>query len=493
MKKILNKIKEFGIVETITLIIYICIVFIIAIHHECYEDEAQSWLIARDLNPIQIFQQMKYEGHSVLWFYILAPFAHLGFPVQTQVFITCIFAIATVFLVLKKSPFNKILKIAITFSAGMIYFYSVIARPYCMIPFFLVCIAILYKDRKKHAYAYAILLSLLANTHVIMLPTAILLMIDFWGKELLLKHKEQSKEDKRKLMISLCILLIGIFIYVIIILQAIVNCQIVDNFNQMKNVSNIEIAVTLIKKAIKETISMLYGDSNVPVYYYIIVLVSFILCIFGTIRNLKQGLIFWIQLFFTIFIHAFFWFILPTRVFLVIYTLMFWIWIQKDMHKEKSKTKSLEIALIMLILISMPSGYKLAYQDIVSGFSTGKMMANYIEENIPEGSIFVCVDPELQQSVIAYLKKDEYKFYMASTQKYVTYITWDDEWINVSDSQKTEKIVEFLKNKYKNVYILSINETNIPSNAQFLYSTKGQLIEDSIYVREEIYSIYEIG
>ena len=81
----------------------------------------------------------------------------------------------------------------------------------------------------------------------------------------------------------------------------------------------------------------------------------------------------------------------------------------------------------------------------------------------------------------------------AEQQKYVTYITWDDEWINVSDPQKTEKIVEILKNKYKNVYILSINETNIPSNAQFLYSTKGQLIEDSIYVREEIYSIYEIG
>lgn len=102
MKKIIDKIKKFGIIETIVISIYIIIVLVIAINHECYEDEAQSWLIARDLNFIEIIQQMKYEGHSFLWYFIIAPFAKLGFPVGMQNYISCCFAIITVYLILKK-------------------------------------------------------------------------------------------------------------------------------------------------------------------------------------------------------------------------------------------------------------------------------------------------------------------------------------------------------------------------------------------------------
>ena len=101
MKKIIDKIKKFGIIETIVFLLYIVCVLVIVSTHECYEDETQSWLIARDLNPLEIINQMKYEGHSFLWYFILVPFAKLGFPVGIQKYISCAFAIATVFLILK--------------------------------------------------------------------------------------------------------------------------------------------------------------------------------------------------------------------------------------------------------------------------------------------------------------------------------------------------------------------------------------------------------
>ena len=189
MKEIIEKIQKFGIVETIAFVIYIVLVLVIATNHEYYEDETQSWLIARDLNFVQIINQMKYEGHSFLWYFILAPFAKLGISVEFQNYISCFFAIGTVYLILKKSPFNKFTKVLLTFSGGMIYFYSVLARPYCMIPFLLACIAVVYKNKKEHQYIYAILIALLANTHLIMLPTATLLMVMFWGEELILKRK----------------------------------------------------------------------------------------------------------------------------------------------------------------------------------------------------------------------------------------------------------------------------------------------------------------
>ena len=43
--------------------IYLIISFIIIILHEAWRDEAQSWLIARDLSFIDILKQMKFEGH----------------------------------------------------------------------------------------------------------------------------------------------------------------------------------------------------------------------------------------------------------------------------------------------------------------------------------------------------------------------------------------------------------------------------------------------
>ena len=110
MSKLKEKIKKFGIFEIIVFVIYVIITIIIAVNHECWEDEAQSWLIARDLNFFEMIQQTKYEGHSFLWYYIIAPFAKMGFTADAQICISSIFAIATVYIILKKSPFNKLTK-----------------------------------------------------------------------------------------------------------------------------------------------------------------------------------------------------------------------------------------------------------------------------------------------------------------------------------------------------------------------------------------------
>ena len=78
-----NYIKE-NKKDLIIILIYAIITFIVTIFfHEKWRDEAQAWLLARDLNPIELFKQMKYEGHPPLWHLILMPFAKLGFPYMT--------------------------------------------------------------------------------------------------------------------------------------------------------------------------------------------------------------------------------------------------------------------------------------------------------------------------------------------------------------------------------------------------------------------------
>ena len=64
-------------------IAYAIVSLIGVITHESWSDEAQAWLIARDLGIFDIVKQMRYEGHSCLWHLVLFPFAQLGFPYET--------------------------------------------------------------------------------------------------------------------------------------------------------------------------------------------------------------------------------------------------------------------------------------------------------------------------------------------------------------------------------------------------------------------------
>lgn len=75
--KFIEKIKE-NKIDIIIFLIYAIVTFVITIiFHEKWRDEAQAWLIARDLDFWGIIKQMTYEGHPPLWHFILAPFAKL--------------------------------------------------------------------------------------------------------------------------------------------------------------------------------------------------------------------------------------------------------------------------------------------------------------------------------------------------------------------------------------------------------------------------------
>ena len=69
--------KESVFFTFITLIFYMIIICISCYYHEAWEDESQAWLIARDLSPIGIIKQMRFEGHSCMWHFMLFPFGSL--------------------------------------------------------------------------------------------------------------------------------------------------------------------------------------------------------------------------------------------------------------------------------------------------------------------------------------------------------------------------------------------------------------------------------
>ena len=516
IKKVLNTIKELGKLNLFILIIYSILVIIIAMKHELSQDEIQSWLIARDLNFIDIIKQMQYEGHSFLWHYIIAPFAKLGFSVNSQKIITCLFAISTIFIILKKAPFNKFIKILLVFSGGMIYYYSVFARPYCMIPFLLACIASIYNKKKEHPYIYAILVGLLAHTHIIMLPTSFLLMVTFWGEELIKTRKQKGTKERKILFKSLCIVSSLILTYIVIAIIGYYNCKIIvkaieyDSFKTL-----IPNAIELIKKAWLDANSKYYGIYNlygnyieIPKYYNFVIFGILMLCALGTIKSFKQGIIFWSQYIFMLLLHSFCWFTLPIRTIIIIYTLMFWVWTYKYENQYKNNKFNnyfIETALVFFIIATIPGIYKCVYNDINKNYSSGEITAKYIRKNIPKKSVFINIERDFSQLLAGYLNKDDYKFYMANAKRYITFNTWDNTHRTPITSELILESIKKLEKEYDNVYLLVLGlyenslipeyyiEDILNIEIELEYSTNSNEMMNGKYVYDQIYfDIYKV-
>lgn len=133
-------------------------------YHEKWADEAQAWLIARDLSLWRIFSyELRYEGSPGLWHLILwiaqhifhAPYATLG-PLGL------VFATAGVAFLIFFVPFPRPLRWLLAFSYFMVYQYAVIARPYTLLPLFCFLAAYFFRDL-QHPGRMTLILVLLAN------------------------------------------------------------------------------------------------------------------------------------------------------------------------------------------------------------------------------------------------------------------------------------------------------------------------------------------
>lgn len=153
------RIADFGVLG-----LWIAVVGFTLSYHEKWADEAQAWLIARDLSLKSIwFHELRYEGSPGLWHTILwiaqhvfhAKYSALG-PIGMAG------ATAGVALLIFKAPFPRYIRWPLAFTYFMVYQYAVIARPYTLLPFLAFAAAILFKDL-HHPERITVVLVLLAN------------------------------------------------------------------------------------------------------------------------------------------------------------------------------------------------------------------------------------------------------------------------------------------------------------------------------------------
>ncbi len=199
--------------------IFFCVALFGMLHHEMWRDEHQAWLVAREAHSIpQLFQNIKYEGHPVLWhllLYFITCFTHnVAYMQALHLLIACCF----IYVFNRYATLDITCKILFSFGYFPIYEYAVISRCYGLEVLLVFIACALYRNRKSNYISLGITLALLANISIygviISLGIAGILALDQ------LFYQEKNREELRKLSIGLFIVLIGVAAAVLMIMPS---------------------------------------------------------------------------------------------------------------------------------------------------------------------------------------------------------------------------------------------------------------------------------
>ena len=434
------------------LLIYAVLTFITVLNHEVWRDEAQVWLVVRDLNLFGIIDHVRIEGHPLMWYFMVFPFAKLGMSILSMQIISWLFMIIAVGIFLWKSPFNIITKLSIIFSAGFLYWLPAISRSYSLVPLFIFLAALFYPTQKQRPYLYSITLAILSQTHVLMCAFCTVMGFFFFYDNIF-KNKINKKNYIGPLLtIFLPILFLALYIF---------TCP-----HKNESVSEyIVLADQFFTKTYITYMIHLFGImGNIKG-----ILLSLLLLFSGVvifIENKKLFCAFLINLAYQFFIYNYIWMSAPEKVWTGITVLIFCFWII-FLQNNLSKTKQILYNLILILFfgLSINLGFQLRDNDIKYDYSGSKNTANFIKNNIKKDDIIITNRPIFTSSIAAYIK--DYKFYYPITDTFYTY-GYDNKADDYIPIEIQEKNIQKFKNK-KIYYLYS--SVDVPEK-DILYKSK---------------------
>lgn len=466
-------------------IIYILIILVVSYYHESWEDESQGWLIARNLNPIEIINQMKYEGHSFMWYFILAIFAKTGLPYEFSKILMIVIAGITGFLILTKSPYNTWVKILILFNAVFLYYMPVFLRPYSIIPLMLICISIMNENPEKYPVLYGLAVAILANAHIIVLGLAFIIYFKFFMEQFVDKYEKNSKKQNIKLVIGTVIAILGMII--------VMGCAIAGFLSSIAPTHGTDVPEEVLERIISlaSNLHSVLININIPNLLIIIIDVIILgLIVFQSIKtDKKQGIVFFIGLTFYLFVQLLVFGIFANqRTVLLFIFLLYFSW-----NTKKDKRDIIEIVIVIICVLSIPHTIRIISDEIKYPYTDSKNVAEYIKENIEEGSIFVTINWDTISSAEVYLSDMNYKFYDAQNDTYVTFAVWD-KFLDKTKEMDLENAIDNFKESNQKIYFLNLASDTEELSAfkkskdklKLIYSTDGECLSRKAYLYEII-------
>jgi hypothetical protein len=156
--------------------VYVLLTAITVYFHEPWSDEANSWLLGRDVSLTELWTRlMHYEGTPGLWQTILHGLIRLGVPYSGLNVFSGALGCAGAWMFIRKAPLPLAIRLAMPFTFYLFYQYSVVARSYCLLPVLLFVCGWLYWRAEREMGLLTVLLCLMAavSVHGMMLSLAI--------------------------------------------------------------------------------------------------------------------------------------------------------------------------------------------------------------------------------------------------------------------------------------------------------------------------------
>lgn len=468
----------------IIMFIYFLLTYKFLISHEPWRDEAQAWLIGRDLSLFGMIKQMYYEGHPCLWNLILSFFAKSGYPYFTMNIISYIIMFITAIIILKKAPFSYIGKLALIFSNTFLFSYSVIARSYCLIPLACVLIAVNYKNRHEKPIPYLLSIVFLAWTHIIMLGFAGALLFFFYFDEIIKRRKTNSSEQKKLIYKSLIAVILLLLLFIVPIgLGASLNNLVIENKPTNHN-----------KLPITKNISLnIFKSGSVPVVVFTFMLLMLFM-LYEAYYYKTNMKILYLGILYQSFVYLYVYYITLQRLETIIFIIMCIWWIQREDKKQTKPKKVYNFIIITSLILSLifysSNCYSNNIRDIKEAYSGSKEAGKFINLTIPNNSLIISLNSPFSSSIIPYIEESKnIQFYGMDSKTMFTYITW-----NLNNKDFTNEDIKYnILNKfkeYKNIYILALLDDNLKSLEEEDFI---KLIFKNNHVMSEKFKIFKVN
>lgn len=177
-------------------------------YHELWKDEWQAWLVARDMNTMDMLSFLHYEGHPSLWYLYLQLWTIL--PIQDAIAIQIahvIVVVVAMYILLIRIKLPTIWKILLLLSYFMIYEYGIVNRGYILV--IVISLALADQIANKRERYLGLSLFLLCQTEVygVILSVAFLVYL-IWSDE---SWRKQVKRYRSTLIWSA----IGVLLFVL--------------------------------------------------------------------------------------------------------------------------------------------------------------------------------------------------------------------------------------------------------------------------------------
>ncbi len=165
LKRWSNRVEAARSWDWAVLALFVALVTLVSAHHEPWRDEAQAWLLARDMNLWDLVtQQLRYEGHTPLWYLLLAIPAKLGVPYELGLkTVSLTVAALSAALLIRRSPFPWFARYTLPFTYFLFFQFTVVNRSYCLVVLFMWLAAMCYHSRNRRPWRYAAILAALGG------------------------------------------------------------------------------------------------------------------------------------------------------------------------------------------------------------------------------------------------------------------------------------------------------------------------------------------